>query len=144
LIIATTNYSLPPYHGPGVFLQQVRHFGAKGAWMTAPAWAFSFQSKLGSLAWRLCLSFKTRDLRWFCSRSKSRRKSVASQKHLALRIVTNFKQQYFAKLFFSSRTICGTHTVTTYHLAPGKLIIANIIRLSSLISHLENQNWHKC
>ena len=42
--------------------------------------------------------------------------------------------------FFSSHTICGTHTVTTCHLAPGKLNIPNIIRLSSLISSLANRN----
>jgi len=30
--------------------------------------------------------------------------------------------------FFSSPTICGTHSVTTYHLTPGKLNQPNIIR----------------
>jgi len=32
--------------------------------------------------------------------------------------------------FFSSRAICGTHTVTTHHLAPGKLNLPNTIRLN--------------
>jgi len=31
--------------------------------------------------------------------------------------------------FFSSRTTCGTHIVTTYHFAPGTLHLQNIIRL---------------
>jgi len=30
--------------------------------------------------------------------------------------------------FFSSRTICGNHTVTTYYLALGKLNLPNIMR----------------
>jgi len=35
--------------------------------------------------------------------------------------------QWFPNVFLS-RTICGTRTVTMYHLAPGKLHLPNIIR----------------
>jgi len=30
--------------------------------------------------------------------------------------------------FFWSRTTCGSHTVSTYHLVPGKVNVPNIIR----------------
>jgi len=39
----------------------------------------------------------------------------------------DYLQQWFPN-FFWSRTICGSRTVNTYHLVPGKANVPNIIR----------------
>jgi len=45
---------------------------------------------------------------------------------------------------FSSRTICGTHTITTYHLSPGKLNLPNIIRSNVWKTRIDtNATWTK-
>jgi len=54
-----------------------------------------------------------------------------------------YLNQWFSNVFWS-RTICGSRTVTTYHLVPGKVNVPNIIRSKVGKTRIDtNATWTK-